>query len=352
MKTRTRIYIWVVLAVAVVASVTVAAVRGSGPQTARQRIISLEQQVRCPSSGLPVYSAKTACAYSIAGYITHSVKAGEANSEVIDGLVASYGDSVLVAPPTNGVSLFIWALPIALVVVFGVEAYRIVSGRRATVLALQGGQVGERAEERSDYEADDLTETKTASAYGESEPSREKRVRYRPSRRLAQIGGALILVGVGAGGALLLSNRGNSTPVETTSEALSSGETLSALGDQKAALAQFDKVLASDPSQPYALSYAGWIGYNLDKTKSARRIALAELNSAVIVDPRLAIASLFDGLALYYGEHNTKAALKEFGDFLSDHPSTAMLKQARTLVAPVYKAAGGKLPAEFGVTGK
>jgi len=346
MTTKTRITIWIALAVVVLASVSVAAVRGSGPKTSRQRIDALEQQVRCPSSGLPVYSAKTACAYSIAGYITHSVKAGEANSEIIDGLVASYGDSVLVAPPTNGVSLFIWALPIALVVVFGVEAYRIVSGRRSTVLALQGGQVGERDEELADT-APDVAESEA----GEQAES-EKRPRYRPSRRVAQVGAALVLVGVGAGGALLLSDRGNSIPPETTAEALSSGETLSALGDQKAALVQFDKVLASDPSQPYALSYAGWIGYNIDKSKSAKRVALAELNSAVVVDPHLAIAHLFDGLALYYGDHSTKAALSQIGDFLSDHPSKTMLKQARTLVAPLYKAVGGKLPAQFGVTAK
>jgi hypothetical protein len=118
----------------------------------------------------------------------------------------------------------------------------------------------------------------------------------------------------------------------------------------KAALQIYDKVLAQDPSDPAALSYAGFLEWNLGTTQHVPglvRIGRAEVEKAVRVSPSYFQGHLFYGLILENQDHDATAAVAQFHDFLADDPPKAELAQAAPLVAGAYKAAGTPLPAAF-----
>jgi tetratricopeptide (TPR) repeat protein len=118
----------------------------------------------------------------------------------------------------------------------------------------------------------------------------------------------------------------------------------------KAALQIYDKVLAQDPSDPAALSYAGFLEWNLGTTQHVPgllRIGRAEVEKAVRVSPSYFQGHLFYGLILENQDHDATAAVAQFHDFLADDPPKAELAQAAPLVAGAYKAAGKPLPAPF-----
>jgi tetratricopeptide (TPR) repeat protein len=118
----------------------------------------------------------------------------------------------------------------------------------------------------------------------------------------------------------------------------------------KAALEIYDKVLAQDPSDPAALSYAGFLEWNLGSTQHVPdlvRLGRAEVEKAVRVSPSYFQGHLFYGLILENQDHDAAAAVSQFGHFLADDPPAAELAQAAPLVAGAYQAAGKPLPAAF-----
>jgi hypothetical protein len=122
----------------------------------------------------------------------------------------------------------------------------------------------------------------------------------------------------------------------------------------KAALELYDNVLAQDPSDPAALSYAGFLEWNLGTTQhvpALARIGRAEVEKAVRVSSSYFQGHLFYGLILENQDHDAKAAVAQFGDYLADDPPAAELPQAAPLVAGAYRSAGTPLPAAVGTAG-
>jgi tetratricopeptide (TPR) repeat protein len=118
----------------------------------------------------------------------------------------------------------------------------------------------------------------------------------------------------------------------------------------KAALQIYDKVLTQDPSDPVALSYAGFLEWNLGTTQHVPglvRIGRQEVLKAVRVSPSYFQGHLFYGLILENQDHDAAAAVAQFHDFLADDPPAAELSQAAPLVAGAYQAAGTPLPDAF-----
>ncbi|MGC9154289.1 MAG: cytochrome c-type biogenesis protein CcmH [Ferrimicrobium sp.] len=390
-RSRQILLVWLTLIIVAMVSIGYAVVN-TPSTTAQGRIVTLEKEVRCPSCGnLAVYNSKSASSYSIADYIQHEVHAGASNQEIVDSLVASYGDTILMAPPTNGVGLFLWLLPIVVGLVLAYEVYRSLSSRarkaehRTRALAIAAATtavssevhaaptepIGEAMTTRETAATDaaligasegedtppvkslpmERTETTTpteATAPAEATATSEPVATGKPffSRRLAQIGAALILVGVGALGTLLLT-RSNSPSTPSLTQELASGETLAGLGAVKQARAEFDHVLATYPSDPTALAYVGWIDFNLAKTKSTKAEAIGVLAHAATLGAYDASAQLYYGLALYYGEDKPRAAVDHLDRFLATHPSKSLVVQAYRLAKPAYLAAHRKIPNTF-----
>jgi tetratricopeptide (TPR) repeat protein len=131
-------------------------------------------------------------------------------------------------------------------------------------------------------------------------------------------------------------------------EQLSQALTLNNRGDEQGALQLYDKVLSEDPSNPAALSYAGYIQWNVGSSahvSSLTSIGRAEVEKAVKVAPTYYEAHLFLGLILENQNHDNAGAVTQFNAFLADNPPATELPQIAPLVDGAYQAAGVPVPA-------
>jgi cytochrome c-type biogenesis protein CcmH len=96
--------------------VTVALIVGSGVggggETVRQRAQAIEAQVRCPScEDLSVLDSTASVAVAVRRQVAREVAAGWSDQQIIDQLVARYGPSIMLRPPTSGLTSLVWIVP-------------------------------------------------------------------------------------------------------------------------------------------------------------------------------------------------------------------------------------------------
>ncbi len=121
-------------------------------------------------------------------------------------------------------------------------------------------------------------------------------------------------------------------------------------GKLESALVLYNKVLGEDPSNPAALAYAGYLEWNQGSrahVPSLARIGRAQIQTAVKNAPTYYQAHLFYGLVLANQDHNNRAAVAQFNDFLADGPPATELAQVEPLVLGAYAAVGVPVPADF-----
>jgi cytochrome c-type biogenesis protein CcmH len=100
----------------------VALVIGSGVfsaqrQTAAQRAARIEAGVRCPACiDVSVAQSNDSTALAVRHQILRMVERGDITAQIDRTLVAQYGQTILLVPPSTGGVALIWVLPIALAV--------------------------------------------------------------------------------------------------------------------------------------------------------------------------------------------------------------------------------------------
>jgi cytochrome c-type biogenesis protein CcmH len=98
----------------------VALLIGSGvfsgtPQTPAQRASAIEADVRCPSCiDVSVAQSEETTALAVRHEILRMVEEGHSTGQIDHTLVAQYGQTILLVPPSTGGFALIWILPIAL----------------------------------------------------------------------------------------------------------------------------------------------------------------------------------------------------------------------------------------------
>ncbi len=99
----------------VVLGVALALGSGLGSRSAptlSQRAAALEADLRCPScEDLSVAQSSTSSALAVRRQVTQMLQAGASDQQIDDRLVAQYGPSILLRPPTSGLSAVVWVLP-------------------------------------------------------------------------------------------------------------------------------------------------------------------------------------------------------------------------------------------------
>lgn len=106
--------------VLLVATAVVALLIGSGvlsdhPTTVADRAMAIESQVRCPScQDISVGQSAAPTAVAVRHQITGWVAQGHSEQWIDNQLVARYGLSILLQPPTSGLSAVVWVLPAVL----------------------------------------------------------------------------------------------------------------------------------------------------------------------------------------------------------------------------------------------
>ncbi len=100
------------LAVLGVALLIGSGVLDSTPATPGQRAHALDTQIRCPSCvDVSVADSSAATAVSLRQQILQWVRQGWSDQEIKNALVARYGLSILLEPPTSGLAAVVWIVP-------------------------------------------------------------------------------------------------------------------------------------------------------------------------------------------------------------------------------------------------
>lgn len=99
----------------------------SKPPTQAERIAAIEARVKCPAcEGLSVADSNAPSSVAARQQIERWVKGGATDAQVEQRVVAAYGAQALLSPPRRGLTLWLWVLPVALVVL-AASAYTLVS---------------------------------------------------------------------------------------------------------------------------------------------------------------------------------------------------------------------------------
>ena len=99
----------------------------------RARYRTLVEELSCPKcQNQNIADSNAPIAMDLRREIYRMLEEGQSNEQIIDYLVARYGDFVLYKPPVNTKTLVLWYGPAALLVIgFGVLAFILVRRRRS-----------------------------------------------------------------------------------------------------------------------------------------------------------------------------------------------------------------------------
>ncbi len=141
---RTRLLLFAVLGLAVMAPAAVAEQRAS--------LTEIEKQVMCPICGTLLQLSESPQAQRERAFIERQIDEGKTEAQIKDALVAEYGEEVLALPPDSGFSLSAYVVPIvafliaALALALGVWRWRRAGGQKDDGPPRATGPRGEDAE--------------------------------------------------------------------------------------------------------------------------------------------------------------------------------------------------------------
>jgi cytochrome c-type biogenesis protein CcmH len=100
----------------------------------RERYRTLVEELRCPKcQNQNIADSNAPIAMDLRREIYRMLEEGQSNEQIVDYLVARYGDFVRYKPPVNAKTLVLWYGPIVLLVIgFAVLAFILIRRRRAS----------------------------------------------------------------------------------------------------------------------------------------------------------------------------------------------------------------------------
>jgi cytochrome c-type biogenesis protein CcmH len=135
---RTRTWIVLAAAVAVVAVAALMASGGSGRVSTEDRVRDIASGLRCPvCQNLSVADSPSRLAGEMRAEIRAQLVAGRDPEEVRAFFVDRYGEWILLSPPRSGLNLLPWLVPVAGVLIGVALWFRLVRRRPAEI-----GEVG------------------------------------------------------------------------------------------------------------------------------------------------------------------------------------------------------------------
>jgi cytochrome c-type biogenesis protein CcmH len=103
---------WIALC-AMVAVVLAILVWPGGSPSAAERAQSLESELKCPEcQGLSVADSQAPTSRAIRTDITKRIADGQSDEHIRQAYIDRYGESILLAPRSSGISLLVWVLPV------------------------------------------------------------------------------------------------------------------------------------------------------------------------------------------------------------------------------------------------
>jgi cytochrome c-type biogenesis protein CcmH len=106
---------WGAILVVLVVALAVGVQRNTH-QTIEQRVHQLAGQYRCPScDGESAADSNTATSIEIRDLIQADLRHGQSASQIRAAMISDYGADILESPPTKGISLLVWVVPVVAV---------------------------------------------------------------------------------------------------------------------------------------------------------------------------------------------------------------------------------------------
>ncbi|MCL5077357.1 MAG: cytochrome c-type biogenesis protein CcmH [Actinobacteria bacterium] len=341
--------------------------------TKAQRIQQIESTVKCPScEGISALDSNTAGAFAVRNFVQKEVDKGESSSQIISQLQASYGPNILMTPPASYGGTVIEILPfafaalmIALVAFFGYRRNKRYLSRSGEPKGSFGSDaLGQGSKPASGKASDSLVVDASNGRERANSKALESQVppgkaERRPFKKLwpLYLGIILIVAGIGSGLYLIKTQQdaNNQALAEVTQAQNQAQEILQARvlankGQDVQALQLLSSVLKSDPNQPIALAYQGWLLRQAgEKDKNQALITQGQqlLQKAVKLDPGYPDARVFLGLILFQDRHDVSGAITQFNAFLADKPSVSFLDATKPMLVAAYKKAGLPVPAQL-----
>jgi len=152
------------------------------------------------------------------------------------------------------------------------------------------------------------------------------------------------LPGESISGSVSLSN------AQQEQETLDRAAILGSEGQVAEAVQLYDEVLQTDPNQPDALTYGGWL-VRLAGLSSKNRLVLARgdasIARAVKVAPRYPDAHALFAVVLYEDFGNARAASVQFRDALGAGASKSLVDSVAAIAAKAFATASESLPSRY-----
>lgn len=372
-RVKLRTLVLVIATVVALAGIGFSLLTSSGNLTKAQRIEQIESKVKCPScDGISALDSNTAGAFAVRSFVQKEVDKGESSSQIISQLQASYGPNIMMTPPASYGGRVIETLPlafavlmIALVAFFGYRRNKKYSSpNNETKGLITGDALDQGPNALSDAALDTpavapsrVPEQLSVKAMEtQAEPSKREK---RPFKKLwpLYLGIILIVAGIGSGLYLIKTQQNTSnqalaevTQAQNQAQEILQARVLANEGQDVQALQLLSSVLKTDPNQPIALAYQGWLLRQAgEKDKNQALITQGQqlLEKAVKLDPGYPDARVFLGLILFQDRHDVSGAIAQFNAFLSDKPSTSFLDATKAVLISAYKKAGVPVPAQL-----
>ncbi len=374
-RTSTRLKVEVALSlIAIAVTALVFAFVSPTKITNASRISHLESLVKCPTCiSVSTADANTASAIALRSYISTMVNSGASDQEVIAQLEATYGRSVLLVPPNGyGAFLVTGTLALAIVAPLGFIVVRV-RRRRRNESRLEDSVVADLVDQEALDGPDSIDISVAASSYEQGEDGDlvvddgtgqvgggdvkylTKASRFSTTQRIVGVLGLLFLLsGVGIlGFGIFSTSRGTSSnqlsPTEI-STLISNGQTLASFGQDKSALSAFSRVLTSNPNQPVALAWNGWLltksGVSA-KSSSLVSAGIAQLKQSIAVDATYLYSRLFYGLVLANDLQDSTGAVAQFTKFFALNPPRNLVTTIKSELVAVYGSAKVTLPTQL-----
>jgi hypothetical protein len=293
----------------------------------------------------------------------------ETSGQILAGLVRSYGPGILEKPQPEGLGLLVWIVPV-IAVAGGVAGLTLAfvrwrsSAASAPVRALVSAGVASSVASPSEDGPSLLASPSVGESSLSASPSLGESSLVAPSstvsatpvpanppgrwRQWVVIGLGAAFVTGGACWALVAATATRLPSQAGTGRALSAQALAADLqqaqqdagrGNALAAIKDYQKILASDPTQPEALTGEGWLLAQTGEPSFLRQ-GIQLLTSAEQSDPTYAPAHVYRGLA-YDSEDDYGDAIPEFQWYLAHSPDPQVAPQVRTLLAQAQGKAKG-----------
>lgn len=246
---------WLVIALVLIASVSIALWRGiENPATDGERLQNLASALQCPTcNGLSVLQSESPMAKASREEIANQIASGRSDGEIRTFFVERYGEKTWVVPRKEGAELLVWTIPVVLgVLLLG-----------ACVLYVRRGWQGRRAGgPRNGSRSSDASDSfNSVDSSGASDSVGVPKVdsltpMWSPRKKLVVTVGFVVAVVVVGGIMVVISRERDAKSPEIlmmqASERARNNEPLDAI---KA----YDELLAQQPSNARALARRAWL---------------------------------------------------------------------------------------------